>query len=231
MTGWFSTTGASRGARACMPLNLSVAVYGMVFGVLAVKAGLSPGTVALMSGLVYAGASQFVALDLWSATPDSLAIIVAVGVINLRMILATATLGSMFAAVPRPMALASMAGVSDETWALTLSQKAGPSFLIGASVSMYLTWLLSTWAGALVGATVEFDPAAYGIDFVFTAVFLALLIGLWRGRGDLAPWAVAAAVGVLAYGVSGDKSLTVMTSGLSAAAAGFAIGDRPEASA
>ena len=38
-----------------------------------------------------------------------------------------------------------------------------------------------------------------GLDFGFTAVFLALVAGLWRGRSDLLPWAVAAAVAVAGH--------------------------------
>jgi predicted branched-subunit amino acid permease len=45
------------------------------------------------------------------------------------------------------------------------------------------------------------DPARWGLDFAFTAVFLALLAGMWKGRGDLVPWGVAAVVAVAASGL------------------------------
>jgi predicted branched-subunit amino acid permease len=51
-------------------------------------------------------------------------------------------------------------------------------------------------AGRLLGAAVS-DPAAYGLDFAFTAVFLALLFSMWRGRGDLVPWIVGALVAIV----------------------------------
>ena len=56
------------GTRACIPVAISVAAYGVVWGVLAKQAGLSMFEVLLMSGLVFAGSAQFVALDLWTAT-------------------------------------------------------------------------------------------------------------------------------------------------------------------
>ena len=75
------------GARACLPVAISVAAYGLVWGVLARGAGLSLLEVVMMSGLVFAGSAQFVALDLWTATPSSLPIgplILAALIVNLR---------------------------------------------------------------------------------------------------------------------------------------------------
>jgi predicted branched-subunit amino acid permease len=61
------------GARTFVPLAISIAAYGVVWGVLAGQAGLSALEVFLMCGLVFAGASQFVALDMWdgAALPRS----------------------------------------------------------------------------------------------------------------------------------------------------------------
>ena len=55
----------------------------------------------------------------------------------------------------------------------------------------------ATVVGQTVGTAIA-DPARWGLDFAFTAVFAALLVSLWRGKRDLFPWAVAAAVAVAA---------------------------------
>lgn len=55
--------------------------------------------------------------------------------------------------------------------------------------------MLSTLVGRVLGAFID-DPARYGLDFAFTATFLALLLGMWKGRGDLVPWIVAALVAI-----------------------------------
>ena len=81
------------GMRMFAPVAISIAAYGVVWGVLAGQAGMSVLEVLLMSGLVFAGASQFVALDMW--TPGSLpivSIVIAVAIVNLRLLLMTATL-------------------------------------------------------------------------------------------------------------------------------------------
>ena len=91
-----------RGARAFLPLAISIAAYGVVWGVLAGQAGLGVIDVLLMSGLVFAGASQFVALDMWSTTALPVAsIVVATAIVNLRMALMSATMRPLVAGLPR----------------------------------------------------------------------------------------------------------------------------------
>src|SRR5262249_34725922 len=88
-----------------------------------------------------------------------------------------------------------------ENWALTTRQFAlgyrDAAFLLGGGVVMFVAWVSATLLGGLAGAIVP-DPTAIGLDFVFTAVFLALLIGLWKGKSDLLPWLAAAAVALAA---------------------------------
>ena len=63
---------------------------------------------------------------------------------------------------------------------------------------MLLAWTGSTFAGGALGVVVE-DPSRWGLDFAFTAVFLALITGMWKGRSNILPWTVAAAVAVAAH--------------------------------
>ena len=189
------------GTQLFLPVAVSIAAYGVVWGVLAGQAGLSPLEVLLMSGLVYAGSSQFVALDLWSTSAlPVVSIIIAAAVINLRMLLMTATLRPLFAGTSRWRATLSMFLVSDEVWAMTMAQSAkgaaSPAFMLGAGALAWLAWVGSTLIGRLLGAVIA-DPATYGLDFAFTAVFLALLFSMWRGRGDLLPWIVGALLAIV----------------------------------
>lgn len=192
-----------RGAVLCLPVAVSVAAYGAVFGVLARTAGLSFLEVALMSGFVFAGSAQFVALDLWN-TPDSLpigALVLAALIVNLRYLLITATLRPLFGRVPPVQGALAMFLVTDENWAVTVGEmakgRASPAFLLGGGLLAWCCWMLSTLLGRLLGAAIE-DPARYGLDFAFTATFLALLLGMWQGRSDLLPWSISGAVAILA---------------------------------
>ncbi len=189
------------GARLFLPVAVSIAAYGLVWGVLAGQAGLSPLEVVLMSAFVYAGASQFVAVDLW--TPGALpigTIVIAVGIVNLRMLLMSATLRPLFAGVPRWRALAMMFLVTDEQWALTIGEmrrgRGSVAFMAGVGVLAWIAWVASTLMGRLLGAVIA-DPATYGLDFAFVATFIALLLGMWRGRGDLVPWLVGGLLAIV----------------------------------
>ena len=189
-----------RGARDFLPLAISIAAYGLVWGVLAGQAGLSALDVFLMCALVFAGASQFVALDMWDASAlPVVSIIVATLIVNLRLALMSATIRPVLAHLPLWQQMLGIALVSDEQWALAMAevQRGRPSaaYYFGAAVFCYLTWMLSPLAGRLVGAAID-NPTTYGLDFAFTATFLALLFGMWRGRGDLVPWIVAALVAI-----------------------------------
>src|SRR5215204_453598 len=78
----FTRRGALAGARLTLPLAVSVAAYGTVFGVLARRADLSLAESVLMSGLVYAGASQFVAVELWVAGTTAVALVLTTLLVN-----------------------------------------------------------------------------------------------------------------------------------------------------
>lgn len=192
------------GARACLPVVISVAAYGLVWGVLARGAGLTLLEVVLMSGLVFAGSAQFVALDLWTATPAGLPVgplIIAALIINLRYLLLTATVRPLFAADKVGWGAAWMFLVTDENWAITmLEMKRGGgtlAFLLGGGVLTYGCWMATTIIGHVLGSAID-DPARYGLDFAFTATFLALLLGMWKSRADLLPWGVAALSAIIA---------------------------------
>lgn len=186
--------------RLFFPVAVSIASYGVVWGVLAGQAGLSPLDVLFMSGIVYAGSSQFVAITMWSPLSLPIAsIVIATAIINLRMLLMTATLRPLFAGVPMWKALLAMFLVSDEVWAMTMAQNgkptSGPAFMLGAGALAWIAWVASTLAGRLLGAVID-DPATYGLDFAFTATFLALLFSMWKGKGDLVPWLSGALIAI-----------------------------------
>ncbi|HEY9010358.1 MAG TPA: AzlC family ABC transporter permease [Devosia sp.] len=189
------------GMRMFVPVAISIVAYGLVWGVLAGQAGLSAWEVLVMSGLVFAGASQFVALESWiPGDLPVLSIVITTAIVNLRMLLMTATLRPLTTHLPRWKALASVYLVADENWAMTMGEVAKGrgtvGFLVGSGVCSWIAWVGSTLVGRLLGSVIE-DPTKYGLDFAFTATFIALLLGMWKGRGDLVPWIVAALVAIV----------------------------------
>jgi len=183
-----------------LPLALSVLAYGAVFGVLARQTGIDLLNTGLMSALVFAGAAQFVALELWQTPPPIGAILLTTLAVNLRLILMAASIAHWLKAAGILPTLGSLAFLGDEQWALTVSEnKKGNqdrAFLLGCSFTLYISWLSASLIGHRIGSSIG-DPAVWGLDFAFTAVFVTLLIGLWHGREDALPWIVAAGVAII----------------------------------
>lgn len=198
----FTFAGMLAGARKTIPVAVSGFAIGLVFGTLAGQAGLGAVEAALMSALVFSGAAQFVVIGMWSASPPVGAVALATLVVGLRHLLMGAALTPVFTRLSRLKAYASVFFMADENWALTMGEfrkgRRDAAFLLGGGLLMALSWTTSTFVGGMLGSALE-DPARWGLDFAFTAVFLALIAGMWRGRSDVLPWAVAALVAVAAH--------------------------------
>ncbi len=197
----FDLKGGVTGARRAIPIALSVCAYGLVFGVLAQQARLSLLEVLLMSGLVFAGSAQLIVLSLWAMPLPIAAILLTTLIVNLRNLLLGAAISPWFSRISSLKAYTSIFFLADENWALTMGEfaqgKRNAAFLLGSGLVLYVAWVGSTVVGRTLGDVVH-DPARFGLDFVFTAVFLSLLVGLWKGKADLLPWVVAAIVAVAA---------------------------------
>lgn len=194
--------GFAAGFLAILPLVVAVGPFGLLLGTLAAQKGLTPLEVAVMSATVFAGASQFVVVEIWT-TPPSVALLGATALmVNLRHVLMGAALAPEIKAWPRPLAYAGLFFMADENWAFSLRRATQapltPAYYAGLALPLYGAWVTTSTLGAVFGGVLQ-DPARYGLDFAFTAVFLALLLGLWRGRRTLWPWLASALVAVAGH--------------------------------
>src|SRR3972149_3886787 len=179
--------------KGSFPLVPSVFVYATVWGGLARQAGLSLGEIALMCLIVTAGASQFVAVPMIAAGFPPLAVIATTYVVNMRHYLMG---GTPPPALPRRWLALIAHGGNDESFALAVARRNPPDpwFFLGSVVGVYGSFIGGALVGSVLGGLVS-DPARYGLDFAFPAVFLALVVVQLRRRGD---WAVAGGAGLLA---------------------------------
>lgn len=184
------------GARDILPLALGVAAYGLAFGVLAAQASFGVPQVGVMGALVYAGSSQIMAVERLAAGAGVLAAVLAAAALNLRILLMTASLGEELRGRPFWQILLGVHMTADENWALLQARQAagqgvGYWYLVGAGLAQMAAWLFSTMAGAWFAGAIP-DPASLGLDFAFTAAFIAVLRSMWAGRASIGPWSVAA---------------------------------------
>jgi 4-azaleucine resistance transporter AzlC len=184
------------GIVASLALVPSVFVYGTVFGGLAVQAGLRSIEVLGMSLLVFAGASQFVAVPMIAAGTSPLAIVLTTYVVNMRHYLMAATLAPAFSSFPRTWLALVAHGINDESFAVAVARQNPPDpwFFIGSVVAVGGSFVGGVVVGTGLGGLVA-DPARWGLDFAFPAVFLALVGAQLRSRADKL---VALASGTLA---------------------------------
>ncbi len=189
-----------RGARAILPIMPGIIAFAIAFGVIGIQKGLSITECVLLSSVVFAGASQFVALDLWGPDLPVVALVLTTFIVNMRHILMGATIAPVFREASSRLKYFSAFFMVDEAWAITLNDytRGGrdTTFLLGAGTTLYLFWNAFTLFGAGLGKGVA-DPAAWGLDFAFCAIFLAILTDMYKGRSDLLPWGVAAVTAVL----------------------------------
>ena len=185
---------------ASLALVPSVFVYGTVFGGLAVQAGLQPLQVLGMSVLVFAGASQFVAVPMLAAGAPALAIVVTTYVINMRHYLMAATLAPSFRTFPRRWLALVAHVINDESFAVAVARHDPPDpwVFVGSAIAVSGAFLAGVSVGTPLGGLVA-DPARWGLDFAFPAVFLALVALQLRRRAD---WLVALAAAVVAVAVA-----------------------------
>ncbi len=225
---FFTTDGFFKGFKSALPIALGVASYGFVFGILSRQAGLDIWTSLGMSVFVFAGASQFVALDMWTTPLPAFTIIITTFVVNMRHILMGTVLVDRFKNLNAAQKYGSLFFMVDESWAFSLNQwqqgSKNAAILAGTGFSLFLAWNLSTIAGNMLG-TGTIDPAIWGIDFSFTAIFIFLAIGLWRSRQDLIPWIVAAVVAILISKIFPGKWY-ILAGSISGSITGVFIHDR-----
>jgi 4-azaleucine resistance transporter AzlC len=187
-------TSIYQGAWANIPLAVSAITYGGVLGVLSAQKGVSWAEMSAMNILMFAGSAQFVMVDMWQAPLSVMAISIAVFIINLRYLLIGASLQPVFSGHPLWRKALLMHLVADENWAVTIAEHrrsgTNPFFLLGGGLLLLCAWSCGTLGGNLLGSFIA-QPEKYALDFAFTAVFAALTLSLWRGRGDIVPWIAA----------------------------------------
>jgi len=188
------------GIVATLVVAPSVFVYGTVFGGLAVQAGLRTIETLAMSLLVFAGAAQFAAVPMLGAGASSLTIVLTTYVINMRHYLMAATLAPAFRAFARPWVALVAHGINDESFAIAVARRNPPDpwFFIGSVLTVSGSFVAGVLVGTLLGGLVA-DPARWGLDFAFPAVFLALAVGQLHSRAD---WLAALASAVLALAIA-----------------------------
>jgi predicted branched-subunit amino acid permease len=231
----FSLAGIRRGVFASQPLAVGVLVYGMAFGLLAREAQISLGEALLMSGLVYSGSAQLVAVNAMGGglVPQGAAALAVVGTImllNARYVLYGAAMRPWLGSVPAYKAYPTLAVLGDGNWMLSMKAQSGgerdAGFIFGSGFAMFIPWLGGTWIGSAARSLIQ-NPSALALDFLLVAFSAAMGVGMFKGRSDLKVIIAAALAAVLA-----DRFLTsgsaILCAGLAGALVAWFTFDRQQ---
>lgn len=194
-----------RGVRAQLPILLGVAPFGMIYGILAIDAGL-PAAVAIgMSLIVFAGSSQLIATELFATGTPGMIIVLTTFVVNLRHMLYSASLAPYLKHLSTAWKYAIAFLLTDEAYAVAITHYDQPGdpparhtnkhwYTLGAGLTLWTTWQLSTLLGMLLGASV---PESWGLDFTLALTFIALVMPTLKDRPTIAA-ALAAGITAMA---------------------------------
>jgi 4-azaleucine resistance transporter AzlC len=182
------------GLRDIAPVMIAAFPIGALFGALSVAKGLSVAESVLMSVFVFAGGAQFSAMELWTLPVPVAALAFSTLLVNARHVLMGASLAPKLQDFSLSQRFAAAFFLTDEAWALAerrgMAMRITPAYWVGTACFLPFVWTGSTLLGAWLGTFVG-DPAAVGADFAFTALFIGLVAGFWKGSQT--GWTVAAA--------------------------------------
>ncbi|MEV6035363.1 AzlC family ABC transporter permease [Nonomuraea sp. NPDC052116] len=188
------TTHRSAAVRDGLGVGVAVGLSGIAFGAAAITAGLSVPQACVLSLLAFTGASQFALTGAVGAGGDLVTATLGALLLGGRNTLYGLRLADLLR-VRGPRRLLAAQGVIDETTAVTLAQptpEAARTGFVTTFASLYLTWNLTTLAGAY-GASFLGDPGVLGLDVVGPAAFLAILWPRLTASAELRGLACAAA--------------------------------------
>jgi 4-azaleucine resistance transporter AzlC len=185
-----------------LPLWLGVVPFAFAFAILARTSGFSAVETEALSVLVLAGSAQLAFVNLVKDGAGAAAVLVTVLLLNFRHVLYGLSLNGHLPARTRPSRPILAAGMTDESYGLTIRAYLGghgsDGYFFGANLSLFLGFVVGTALGA-IGSSRLPDPERLGLAVVFPLSFLSLLLPLLRTRRDLA---VALAAGALALAMS-----------------------------
>ena len=210
------------GVRAEFPLLVGVFPFGMIYGALALNAGLSTLVSQLMSSIVFAGSSQFVAAKLVHDAAPGLVIILTIAVVNLRHMLYSASLAPYLKNLSLKWKVLLSYLLTDEAYAPSIlkyeAEDITPTshwFLLGAGFALWFIWQVSTALGIFLGTAI---PDSWSLDFALPLTFIAMVVPALKNRPMIAAALSAGLIALLAYSLPFKLGLIL------AALTGIAVG-------
>jgi predicted branched-subunit amino acid permease len=222
MRSHFSRPAFLEGVRDMAPALIGIVPFGMVCGIGAIAAGISPLATMAMSAIMFSGAAQIIATQLLAAGAPLAVIVLSCLVVGFRFLVYSAAMAPYLRPLDHRWRNLLSFVLTDQAFASTIRRfresndlRANASYFLGAGALLWFVWLIATLAGILVGQVI---PASWQLEFVVPLCFLAVLAPLLRDRITLL---VALAAGAAAIALDPmPMRLSMICAGLIGIAAG-----------
>ncbi len=171
------TKNVQEAVKAGIPIFIGYVPAAVAFGILAKGCGISLLECFMFSAVVFAGASQFIALNLLVTGTGPLGIILTTLLVNFRHFLMSAYLSTRIAKTAKRHLFLIAFGVTDEVFSV-LSLKKGEltrSFILTLELSAYTGWLTGTLAGFILGGFLP-EILSKSMAVALYALLLAILL-------------------------------------------------------
>ena len=205
------------GVRAELPILLGVSPFGLIYGVVALGAGIPAMLAFAMSSIVFAGSAQLIGAQMLGAGAPGIVVVLTTGNVNLRHILYGASIAPHLAHLSRRWRCLLAYLLTDEAYAVSITRftqrPASPPgslhkewYFLGAGLAQWTAWQVSTAAGILLGTQV---PPGWGLDFTVALTFIALVVPALTALPSVAAALSAGALALLATGLPYKLGLIV----------------------
>ncbi|WP_430392860.1 AzlC family ABC transporter permease [Bacillus suaedaesalsae] len=165
------------GVQAGVSIAIGYMPIALTFGLLAKTTVLTVGETFLMSLLVFAGASQYIALSLIAAGTGAFEIVLTTFIVNIRHFLMSASLNEKVETAPKFLKAIYAFGITDETFSVAAIKegKLTTGFLFGLVTVSYGSWVVFSGVGHVIGSSL---PATLqeSMGIALYAMFVGLLV-------------------------------------------------------
>ncbi|MFN0162947.1 MAG: AzlC family ABC transporter permease [Burkholderiales bacterium] len=217
------------GLAAVAPLAAGAVPFGLIYGVVAIQAGIAPLLAIAIASIVFAGSAQFMITQLVAAGSPPFVVVTSVLTINLRHALYSAALARALAPLSRPWKVVLAYLLTDEAYAaayhrFTDDERSATRhwFLLGCGLGLWLAWQIACVVGVTLGGTI---PATWSLDFAATLTFIAIVVPLLVDRAALAAMLAAGITAVALHQL--PYKLAIIAAALAGIGAGVALDRSP----
>ena len=196
------------GIRRGVPVIISAAPFGLLFGAIAVQNGLTIPEALLMSVTIYAGASQLVGVELFSHHVAAWLIVLSIFAVNFRHVLYSAAIAKHITHFSTLQRLIAFFWLIDPQFAETERKGDGGetitfTWYAGLALVIYIPWMIVTVIGGYLGTMIS-DPKTYGLDVLLPIYFMGLVLGFRKRDNWLPVVAISSIASVIALKTIGS---------------------------